>query len=145
MQKNANEKNREKNSGLTNEKNRRIKLYFDEFWKIYPKKTGKKNAQKSYQRINPDENLHAEILRAVKNHNSLRWQFTDKQFIPDPATWLNQERWTDEVIPAAQERKPLSAVDQVAAYNKQAEARRAQQSEIDITNVASEVLNDTTH
>ena len=25
--------------------------------------------------------------------------YTDKNFTPHPATWLNQERWNDEVIP----------------------------------------------
>ena len=38
------------------------------------------------------------ILNAVKaQRESPQWTRDGGQFIPHPATWLNQERWEDEV------------------------------------------------
>lgn len=43
-----------------------------------------------------DEQLLNDMLSAIKKQmNSKQWQ--DKQFIPNPATWLNQCRWEDEI------------------------------------------------
>lgn len=67
---------------------------FDEFWKLYPRKVAKPNALKVWLRIKPDDELLTSIIDAVK-----RQGLYDKeiQFVPHPATWLNQRRWEDEV------------------------------------------------
>ena len=38
------------------------------------------------------------MIQAVeKQKQSTQWQRDGGQYIPHPATWLNQERWEDEV------------------------------------------------
>jgi hypothetical protein len=71
---------------------------FEEFWKLYPKKIGKGAAYKLWKRINPSNPLLEKIVNAVKAQcKSAQWQKENGQFIPNPATWLNQERWNDEL------------------------------------------------
>jgi hypothetical protein len=64
---------------------------FDDFWAAYPRKVGKEAARKAW-------------LSAIKRHapadiatglNRQVWN-ADPQFIPHPATWLNQGRWQDD-------------------------------------------------
>ncbi len=71
---------------------------FDAFWEIVPRKTGKGAARKSYAKAitngaNPDT-----IHTAMLDHRE--WAHRpgqDPQFVPLPSTWLNQERWDDEI------------------------------------------------
>lgn len=71
---------------------------FQEFWAAYPNKKAKAVAQKSWEKINPDPKLFAEIMSGLeKAKKSSQWVKNDGQYIPHPATWLNQQRWNDEV------------------------------------------------
>lgn len=71
---------------------------FDEFWQSYPKKVGKKAAFASWKRIKPDVSLFNKIMAAVEAaKGSKQWQRDGGQYIPNPATWLNQGRWDDEL------------------------------------------------
>lgn len=71
---------------------------FDEFWAAYPKKVGKGEARKSWRKIKPDAELHRKILAAVEEaKRSEQWTREHGQYIPNPATWLNQSRWEDEL------------------------------------------------
>ena len=72
--------------------------YFDKFWEKYPRKVGRKNAEKEWKRITPSEVLSLEICAAVENYKETdQWKKDNGQFIPYPATWLHQERWKDEI------------------------------------------------
>lgn len=72
--------------------------WFSRFWAIYPKKIGKGAAQRSWDKLKHQESLSVAILEAVKWQSKCRdWQKEGGQFIPHPATWLNQRRWEDEV------------------------------------------------
>lgn len=69
---------------------------FEEFWEAYPKKVGKGAAEKIWQRLKPSEELRKKILEAIKAQSqSDQWKKDGGQFIPNPATWLNQRRWED--------------------------------------------------
>ncbi len=71
---------------------------FDQFWAIYPRKVGKKAALNIWTRLKPDKDLLEQILRAVEKQKKLdQWTKDGGQFIPNPATWLNQCRWEDEL------------------------------------------------
>lgn len=61
------------------------------FWKVYPKKVGRGAALKAHLKALKKAS-HEEIMLALSRHKFP----TDKQFIPNPATWLNEERWADE-------------------------------------------------
>ncbi len=68
---------------------------FNTFWTAYPRKVAKTTAQKAFNKLKVDDGLLTSILIALeKQKQSKQWQ--DKQFIPHPATWLNQRRWEDE-------------------------------------------------
>lgn len=80
---------------------------FDKFWQAYPKKVSKKQAQKSWKKINPSLELFEKILKALEMvKQTEQWEKDNGKFIPYPATWLNQERWTDE-IKMMQDIKPV--------------------------------------
>jgi len=76
---------------------------FEEFWKAYPKKQGKGAALKAWNKIKPDKRLFETILASVRDNveNNQQWRRDNGQYIPNPSTWLNQQRWLDE-IPAQQ-------------------------------------------
>ncbi len=74
------------------------KRRFKEFWDAYPNKTGKGAAEKAYLKIKPTQELHETMIRAVRAASlSRQWKKDGGQFIPNPATWLNQRRWEDEI------------------------------------------------
>jgi hypothetical protein len=76
------------------------KTRFEEFWEAYPRKTGKGAAEKAYEKIKPSKELHETMIRAVRSAAlSRQWKKDGGQFIPYPATWLNQKRWEDEITP----------------------------------------------
>ena len=74
---------------------------FAEFWAAYPAKVGKGAAEKAWRKERPD--LDA-VLSAIKVQSaSDKWRKDGGQYIPNPATWLNQRRWEDgDPSPTAQ-------------------------------------------
>lgn len=75
---------------------------FDEFWTAYPKKVDKGHGRKAYTAAIKRGITAATLLAAAHahaaHHHTLR---TPKQYIPNPATWLNGERYDDE-LPTAE-------------------------------------------
>lgn len=71
---------------------------FESFWLAYPRKTGKEAARKWWMGKKPSAAFHAKILTAIDDQKvSVQWLKDDGQYIPNPATWLNQGRWDDEL------------------------------------------------
>lgn len=78
---------------------------FDEFWSAYPKKVGKGAAESAWKKHKPELSV---CLAAIASAKASRdWQKENGQYIPNPATWINQKRWADGVttqdVPAAVE------------------------------------------
>ena len=71
-------------------------MNFNEFYSQYPRKQGRRAAEKSWDRLTSQE--QTEALDALPNHIAY-WKLkqTEKDYIPHPATWLNQGRWEDEL------------------------------------------------
>jgi hypothetical protein len=71
-------------------------MNFNEFYSLYPRKQGRRAAEKSWDRLTHNEQEDA--FNALANHLEY-WKLkqTEKDFIPHPATWLNQGRWEDEL------------------------------------------------
>jgi hypothetical protein len=69
---------------------------FNEFWVLYPRKISKRVAEKSWSKMTPQE--QSDALEALPNHLEY-WKIknTETEYIPHPATWLNQGRWEDEL------------------------------------------------
>ena len=72
-----------------------LKKMFDIFWKEHPKKVGKGYARKCFKRALCKVTFQKMMFSLKKQINSVEWK--DKQFIPNPSTWMNQERWDDEL------------------------------------------------
>lgn len=71
---------------------------FDSFWETYPKKKAKPRDIKAWLKVNPDADLQAVILRAVETEKGTRdWLKEGGKYVPHPASWLNDQRWEDEV------------------------------------------------
>lgn len=70
---------------------------FLEFWSAYPKKMGKGSAFKVFNKLKLSKIDKADILSALNwQKKSEQWVKDNGQFIPYPATYLNQRRWEDE-------------------------------------------------
>lgn len=67
---------------------------FDEFWSRYPRKTGKANARKSWDKAIRKHT--AETILAGLEANMRDLGSREPQYVPHAATWLNGERWNDE-------------------------------------------------
>jgi hypothetical protein len=71
---------------------------FNAFWTSYPRKVGRKAALKAWHKAT-DKPALAVILAAVERQNATdQWRKDGGQYIPMPATWLNQGRWADEPV-----------------------------------------------
>ena len=96
--KNSQEKDKENDKEKDKEKDKNLPG-FEEFWDAYPRKTGKGEARKIWQKLRPNSELLQQILNAIKQQStSDQWTKDNGQFIPYPSTWLNQQRWEDEGI-----------------------------------------------
>lgn len=70
---------------------------FDLFWKAYPKKVGKGAAEKAWKKISKPSEILGKIVLALQwQKKSEQWTRDNGQFIPHPATYLNEKRWDDE-------------------------------------------------
>lgn len=75
-----------------------VESHFEAFWNAYPKKIGKKAAQHAWNKAK-DKPPVADLLKAVAiSQQSEQWRKDNGQYIPNPATWLNQGRWTDQPL-----------------------------------------------
>jgi len=62
-----------------------------DFWNNYPKKVAKIPAEKAFYRLSVEKQVTAVLDNAAQRYAGRR-----KGIIPNPATYLNEERWNDE-------------------------------------------------
>ena len=91
-----------------NDKNdKNVNTYTDdflEFWQAYPKKVGKGAAWSAWKKTKKQRPPNGRVVEAVNTQKrSDQWSRDGGQYIPNPATWLNQHRWEDEAEAAHQE------------------------------------------
>jgi hypothetical protein len=82
---------------LNQEKNKEYSLEFESFWKAYPNRIGKGAAEKAWKK-NGRPSIEI-ILEAIEQQKTWRLN-ANGQFRPEwknPATWINQKCWEDEV------------------------------------------------
>ena len=69
---------------------------FAEFWKAYPRKTAKSDAEKAFRSLSPSDKTFAALMEGLEVFcESDDWCKEDGKFIPYPATWLRARRWED--------------------------------------------------
>jgi hypothetical protein len=79
-------------------------MTFENFLQQYPRKIGKLTAKRSWEKLSLDNQQKA--LEAIVEHRKY-WaaKGTDWEFIPHASTWLNQERFEDELVIEQKENK----------------------------------------
>ena len=72
--------------------------FFLSFWEKYPKKVGKPNALKEWNRIKPEiETVLSALQAQIENKENL---IAENKFCPewpDPERWIKNQRWLDEI------------------------------------------------
>lgn len=104
-----------------------IEPTFDDFYALYPRKVARKDAARAWARLDLPSRVAAFLglldWRRV-------WEFEQSRrddaanYLPYPASWLNGERWTDE-LPAGFRRRPADvAVAGVGGVERAADLPR---------------------
>lgn len=71
---------------------------FSAFWESYPRKIEKKRAAIVWKQKNCGNGKFNAIMAKLEEYKrSDQWQRDNGRYIPHPATWLNGERWNDEL------------------------------------------------
>lgn len=77
---------------------------FDIFWNLYPKKVCKEQAWQAFQKVDVPFSVLEQAIG--EQRKSSQWRQDSGKYIPNPATWLEQRRWEDELpAPAPKEVK----------------------------------------
>jgi hypothetical protein len=75
---------------------------FERFYAVYPKKVDRATAERAWAKIDPtpDEAMTEKIIQAVEASKKYDSRFRERQYIPNPASWLNAKgylnEWTQE-------------------------------------------------
>jgi len=91
------------NSNTSKVKESKVNIYspFLTFWDLWPNKVGRKQAEKAWSKLKLSDELLDEITRGLaKQLKEHRMRTDNGVWCPDwpnPATWINGERWKDEV------------------------------------------------
>ena len=67
---------------------------FADFWTLFPRRVAKKDAQRAWIRLTAQQRMEAIVALCEWRRV---WVNKDTEFLPHPATWLNGERWEDEL------------------------------------------------
>jgi hypothetical protein len=101
---------------------------FIRFWDNYPKKVGRGNVEKWFKKRKPSKLLVDAMVKSIEQQKmSKQWQ--DVQYIPLPMTWLNQERWGDELpmstesVKIVEEKKKVDLYSQIEELTRQESMR----------------------
>jgi hypothetical protein len=71
--------------------------HFEEFWETYPKKVDKGAALRAFRKAAKTQDL-ALVIEGAKRYAEDP-NLPDKQFVKNPATWLNAESWNNGPLP----------------------------------------------
>jgi hypothetical protein len=107
---------------------------FDKWYAIYPKKQARATAEKAWQKLKLDRLSTTIILRTQAFIEAYTAQ-GKLDYLPMPATFLNQRRWEDELAkpkpvynsaPVEQQRNP-----RIRLYNGQESARSSDRESVE--------------
>lgn len=79
----------------TKEEMSQMRERFDEFWIAYPRKVGKQNCIKWWERHDIDsKTLRLMVDSVIRYRETNQWK---TGYIPNPQTFLNGQRWEDDI------------------------------------------------
>jgi hypothetical protein len=71
-------------------------VWFSKWWAIYWRKVSRKPAKSAFEKHVKTVERFDEVIAATRAQTP-EMMSRDKSKQPHPATWLNEERWTDEI------------------------------------------------
>lgn len=72
--------------------------FFELFWKSYPKKEKKAKSKEWFDKHKVNQETFDLIMSKLEMFKKTsQWVKDGGKFIPQPITWLNQQRWEDEI------------------------------------------------
>lgn len=98
------------NKAEKNEQSAKEDESFKRFYDAYPRHEGRKPAKRAWDKLKPSEELIEAIISHVEKRKKTNWNGKDKTFIPLPATFLNQERWTDDLCNQQESKRSASGL-----------------------------------
>ena len=101
VNKNVKENNTSNNNTSNNKKESIskdiLKKEFENLWKLYPKKEGKFNSEKTYVKYRNEGVSYETILKGLNNYlEHIKSKGIERQYIKNGSTWFNQKCWEDE-------------------------------------------------
>ena len=92
---------------------------FDELWKQYPKKTGKKDALRHYIVARQKNTTYEQVLKGIENYNNyIKKNKIEERYIKGGSSWFCEELWNNEyIIESSQKNNNL--VDIFDKYDKE--------------------------
>lgn len=94
---------------------------FERFYRAFPKKRNKPGAYRAWRKAEKDGVLPpvGALLEALEGHKQSReWTKEGGEYIPYPASWINGQRWNDELTPAGTVDGDTSFIDRAALIYK---------------------------
>lgn len=89
---------------------------FMEFWEAYPKKVDKKGSLRAFKNIPKLKATFPDIMAALEiQKKSQQWTKDNGQYIPNPTTYIHQERWTT----VTEKDETQAKIDEVVKQNYQ--------------------------
>lgn len=94
---------------------------FNQFWAIYPRKENKQSARRAFKQALKAETLEAILAGALRYRDDPN---RDPMFTKHAATWLNNQCWNDDPLPARnkanakQAQQALAAEKFLASFNQ---------------------------
>ena len=82
---------------------------FEQFWAIYPRRIGKGSARTAFAKA--AAKVIPETILQIAEQYAGKSDLPDLQFIPHPTTWLNQERWNDDLSASGNSNASTNAAD----------------------------------
>lgn len=74
---------------------------FVAFWESYPRKVDKGHARRAWRKATIAKAVDPPLIVSASERFGRAMTDEDPQYVPHPATWLNGERWDDEIAAAA--------------------------------------------
>jgi hypothetical protein len=100
---------------------------FFNFWKLYPKKMAFKRSMEAWNLLNVEQ--HKKAVETISAHAELwKMEGRESRYIPMCFSWLDGERWADEIqLPEPELKTPSNVID--FAKQKNIEARPGESME----------------
>jgi hypothetical protein len=94
--------------------------FFETFWTVWPKRVGKGDAERAWKKA--VKKVAPELIVAAATDYARSPYLPERQFIPLPSTWLNGERWADDLpqpsVTVTKAQKNMSTVDYFEAVER---------------------------